>query len=297
MNTNAMKTDNRRAARIRRTVPRIFGKAAARAIVGVLLVFALVVSLAPILYMISMSFMSATDYFRSSIVPTALDFGNYTKAWTVAHMALFYKNSIIVTALSVVLALAIASLAAYTVSRYRFPGRNVAYYSLLIAMMIPTQIIIIPLFINLRTFHLLNTYFALISPYTALGFAFAMFILRRFLDVIPFSLQESALIDGANKMTIYWSIMLPMLRPAIATAAIFLFLNNWNEFLLALTYMSDVRFKTLPAGVYSLLSVEYYEDYTTFAAALVMFTVPVMIVYFTLQKQFIRSLVASAIKG
>jgi raffinose/stachyose/melibiose transport system permease protein len=164
-------------------------------------------------------------------------------------------------------------------------------------MMIPPQILLIPLFINLRTLELLNTYWALIGPYTALWFAFGMFILKGFFELIPTSIEESAIIEGAKKLRIFWSIMLPLARPAIATVVIFLFISNWNEFMLALTFITDVKYKTLPVGIYSLLSFEYYEDYTILAAALAMFTVPVMVVFFIFQKQFIKSLVAGAIKG
>src|SRR5215207_6812990 len=131
----------------------------------------------------------------------------------------------------------------------------------------------------MRALGLMNTPLALIGPYTGFGLAFGTFIMKSFFEELPKELEEAARIDGANDYRIFATIMLPLTRPALATIAIFLFLQNWNEFLFALTFITDESMRTLPTGIYSLISTEFYGNYLILAAALVLFSLPVLILY------------------
>ena len=170
------------------------------------------------------------------------------------------------------------------------------YGIVLIGLTIPLQIALIPLFINLRALGLLNTRLALIGPYTAFGLAFGTYIMKGFFQGLPRELEEAARLDGAGEFGIFARVMLPLTRPALATVAIFVFLQNWNEFLFALTFLTEGRMRTLPTGIYALLSSEFYGNYPILAASLVLFSAPVLVLYFVFQRQFVEGLTAGALK-
>ena len=195
-----------------------------------------------------------------------------------------------------VLTVVISAFAGYGLGRLEFWGKGYVYALILIGLTIPLQIALIPLFVNLRTFGLMNTPLALIGPYTAFGLAFGTYIMKAFFQELPKELEDAARIDGAGEFRIFWQIMLPLTRPALATISIFLFLQNWNEFLFALTFITESSMRTLPTGIYALLSNEFYGNYGLLAAALVLFSLPVLILYFIFQQQFIEGLTAGALK-
>src|SRR4030095_491509 len=201
-----------------------------------------------------------------------------------------------VSTVSMVATVAISALAGYGLGRIRFAGRGLVYGIVLIGLTIPLQIALIPLFMNLRTLGLLNTPFALIGPYTGFGLAFGTFIMKGFFEGLPRELEEAARLDGAGEFGIFARVMLPLTRPALATVAIFLFLQNWNEFLFALTFITEARMLTLPTGIYALLSSEFYGNYPILAASLVLFSAPVLVLYFLFQQQFVEGLTARALK-
>jgi raffinose/stachyose/melibiose transport system permease protein len=195
-----------------------------------------------------------------------------------------------------VVTVAISALAGYGLGRLEFLGKPYVYALILIGLTIPIQIALIPLFVNLRWLGLMNTPLALIGPYTAFGLAFGTYIMKAFFEELPRELEEAARIDGATDFRIFWQIMLPLTRPALATISIFLFLQNWNEFLFALTFITENSMRTLPTGIYTLISSEFYGNYGLLAAALVLFSLPVLILYFIFQQQFIEGLTAGALK-
>jgi ABC-type glycerol-3-phosphate transport system permease component len=262
----------------------------------VVLLLALGISIGPFLYMISMSLMDNQQLFNGTIMAWPWRFANYPEAWVKTKIGVLYWNSIYVSTVSMVLTVAISSLAGYGLGRLDFIGKSYIYVLILIGLTIPVQIALIPLFVNLRSLGLMNTPLALIGPYTAFGLAFGTYIMKAFFEELPRELEEAARIDGANDARIFWQIMLPLTRPALATVSIFLFLQNWNEFLFALTFITDSSMRTLPTGIYSLLSNEFYGNYPLLAAALVLFSLPVLVLYFLFQQQFIEGLTAGALK-
>lgn len=268
-----------------------------RGAVWAVLLAALALSLAPGLYMVGLSLMDNPQLFAGRLLPRPPHPENYPRAWVASNIGRLYWNSIYVSTISMVLTVAISALAGYGLGRIRFAGRGLVYGIVLIGLTIPLQIALIPLFINLRTLGLINTPFALIGPYTAFGLAFGTYIMTGFFRGLPRELDEAARIDGAGELQIFARVMLPLTRPALATVAIFVFLQNWNEFLFALTFITEGRMRTLPTGIYALLSSEFYGNYPILAASLVLFSVPVLVLYFLFQQQFIEGLTAGAVKN
>jgi raffinose/stachyose/melibiose transport system permease protein len=260
------------------------------------LLIALAISMAPAVYMLSMSFMDNPQLFAGRVIAWPLRGENYPQAWVASDIGRLYGNSIVVSTASMVLTVAISALAGYGLGRIRFAGRGLVYALVLVGLTIPLQIALIPLFINLRSLGLLNTRLALIGPYTGFGLAFGTYIMKGFFEGLPRDLEEAARLDGAGEFGIFARVMLPLTRPALATVAIFLFLQNWNEFLFALTFITESGMRTLPTGIYALLSSEFYGNYPILAAALVLFSVPVLVLYFLFQQQFIEGLTAGALK-
>jgi len=275
----------------RRAGSRVWGGAG-----WIVLAVALLISIGPGLYLISLSLMDSRQIFAGRIIPWPIHLSNYPTAWRATRIGELYKNSVLISTVSMVLTVAISAFAGYGLGRLQFIGRRFVYALILIGLTIPLQIALIPLFINLKALNLLNTPFALIGPYTGFGLAFGTFVMKGFFEKLPRELEEAARMDGASDFRIFAQIMLPLTRPALATVSIFLFLQNWNEFLFALTFITEERRRTLPTGIYALISTEFYGNYPLLAAALVIFSLPVLILYFLFQRQFIAGLTAGAVK-
>lgn len=267
------------------------------ALAWAVLIVALLISIGPGLYLISMSLMDTRQIFGGNLIAFPAHPENYPTAWRVTRIGMLYGNSLYISTVSMVLTVAFSALAGYGLGRLRFFGRGVIYAFILIGLTIPLQIALIPLFINLRALNLLNTPLALIGPYTGFGLAFGTYVMKGFFEKLPRELEEAARIDGASEFRIFAQVMLPLTRPALACIAIFLFLQNWNEFLFALTFITEENKRTLPTGIYALISTEFYGNFPLLAAALVIFSLPVLVLYFFFQRQFIAGLTAGAVKG
>ncbi len=186
---------------------------AGRAVLWAVLLGALALSLAPGLYMVSLSFMDNPQLFAGRVVPVPPHPENYPRAWVASNIGRLYWNSIYVSTVSMVVTVAISALAGYGLGRIRFAGRGVVYGIVLVGLTIPLQIALIPLFINLRTLGLINTPLALIGPYTAFGLAFGIYIMKGFFQGLPRELEEAARLDGAGEFRIFAWVMLPLTRP------------------------------------------------------------------------------------
>ncbi len=284
------------ASVVRRLPQAARGGRVGRGAAWAVLLVALGLSLAPGVYMVGLSFMDNPQLFAGRIVPWPPHPENYPRAWVASNIGRLYWNSIYVSTASMVVTVAISALAGYGLGRIRFAGRGIVYGIVLVGLTIPLQIALIPLFMNLRMLGLLNTPLALIGPYTAFGLAFGTYIMKGFFEGLPRDLEDAARLDGAGEFQIFARVMLPLTRPALATVAIFVFLQNWNEFLFALTFITEGRMRTLPTGIYALLSSEFYGNYPILAASLVLFSVPVLVLYFMFQRQFVEGLTAGALK-
>jgi ABC-type glycerol-3-phosphate transport system permease component len=226
---------------------------------------------------------------------------NYANAWVGGHFQSYFFNSVVMTVSTVLVTTFLAAMTAYAVSRFTFPLARPIFFYFLAGLMIPIQLAIVPLFFEMKSFHLLDTRHGLFLVYLAFGFPFAVFVLTGFFKTLPSSLHESALLDGASEFQAFWHVMLPLARPGLITVAIFLFLGNWNEFFVAFMTISGRNaesIQTLPLGIAKITIVSNYRsDWGMAFAGLVMMMLPTLIAYIFLQKHLTKGITAGAIKG
>lgn len=256
-----------------------------------------IINIIPFFWMIVDSFKTEQEYAANPFsIPTELQFSNYAKAWEVANMDTYFLNSIIVTVVSLVLTVLLGSLAAYFLARFNFKLRGATYAIFLLGMVVPIHATLIPIFLIMRNLHLLDTHLSLILPYTAFHLSLTIFILEGFMRGFPKDLEESGVMDGAGVFKIFWSIILPITRPAISTVVILNFIYNWNEYLFALVLISSSSLKTLPLGLANFVGIET-ASLTLQMAALTIALIPIIIFYLLLQKQLVNGMTAGAVKG
>lgn len=234
------------------------------------------------------------------ILPHVLQWQNYLVAWTSISFGLYFQNSLIVTVLTLGGGTTSAFAVAYGFARFRFPGRSALFALCLSTMILPPEVTIIPLFIVFKDIHWTDSLKPLIVPSFFGGGAFSIFLLRQFILTLPFELDEAAMIDGANRLRILWSVIIPNSKPAIATVAIFSFIFHWNDFFGPLIFLNSPEKFTIPLGLYSLKS--YVGDPGEpkdhlLMAGTVIATLPVIIVFFAAQRYFIQGIVTTGLKG
>ncbi|MBI2939585.1 MAG: carbohydrate ABC transporter permease [Chloroflexi bacterium] len=252
--------------------------------------------LVPVIHMISTSLKGDMEsYANAGLIPWTIDVAKYATVWQQTNVPLLGFNSLVVTTATTLLVLFVGSLAAYAFSRLRFFGRGPLLVVFLAGLMLPGAAVIVPLYQMNRTLGTMNTYPALIGPYVAFGLPFAILLLRNYFDTLPREIEESARIDGASTFAVYWRILLPLTRPVLATVAIFQALAAWNEFLLALLFMTKAHVRTLPLAAVVFTSL-YQTRYEHMFALLVMMTIPVVALYLVMQRHFIGGLTAGAVK-
>jgi raffinose/stachyose/melibiose transport system permease protein len=262
---------------------------------GVLVFFALFAIL-PFFWMWSAAFRKSREIFLDPFgLPTSLDFTNLINAWTVGRFNTYIINSLIVTIPTVIGVVALSSLAGYALARYQFRGRSIVFYMFLVGVTVPFQSIMIPLYYNLRDLNLLGTYWAMILPATGLGMSFGVFLMQAFFRGLPDEIADAGRVDGCNEFQAFFSIMLPLARPAISSLIVFQFMWSWNAFLMPLLYLQSESLRTLPLGL-MFFQGRYTSDYGLLAAGVTISTVPLIVVYMIFQKQFIQGLTAGAVK-
>lgn len=251
----------------------------------------------PLFWMVYTSFKSNQDISMNTFaLPVKLHFENYAEAWQTARMGEYFLNSIFVTVAAIVITVLIGASAAFILSKFKFRLQKLVYTSFIIGMLIPLQSVLVPLFIQMRSLKLLDSLWSLILSYTAFGLPITIFVLESFIRAFPDEIIEAAVIDGSSVPRMFFRIILPMSRPAIASVTILSFLNNWKEFSFALIFISDEAKKTLPLGLYNFLGAET-NNYAGLTAALVIASIPVLIVYLFMQEQVINGMTAGAVKG
>jgi multiple sugar transport system permease protein len=227
-------------------------------------------------------------------IPDPFVFQNYVNAWTSVPFATGYINSTIVTVTVVVANLLTCSMAAYAFARIEFPFRHTLFILFLATLMVPEQVTIIPLYIIIESVGLIDTLLSLIIPY-ALFNAFGVFLLRQFIKSLPVDLEEAAIVDGANRWTIYWRIVLPLIRPALAAFGIFTFLFQWNNFFRPLIFLSSIDKYTVPLAI-NFFRGQYATDFALLMAGSAISIVPVLIVYAIGQRQIIEGIATTGLK-
>jgi ABC-type glycerol-3-phosphate transport system permease component len=238
---------------------------------------------------------------------------NYRTAWVESNFSRYFLNSIIVTGASLLGILAFGAMAAYVLARFTFRGSTLLYLFFISGMMIPAQLVLIPLFFQFTTLsewgsavlrpfgyelHLHDSLSGLIIIYIALSLPFTILVLTGFFRTLPGTLREAAIIDGCGEAGVFWHIMLPLARPGMVTAAIFNFIGLWNEYLFALVIVNSEAKRTLPLGLASIsMQAQYKTDFGLLFAALVIVLVPTILVYMVLQRRLTSGITVGALKG
>ena len=224
-------------------------------------------------------------------------FGNYIKVLKNYHLGRNFFNSLIVVLSSVFLLLVVCSPAAYVLSRIRFKGSTFLSRMFILGMGVPYQLLLVPLFFMMAAIHMINTLSGLVLLYVALSIPFTVFIMQGFFKTLPHELEEAAMIDGCNPIETFFRIMLPLGRPALVTAGIFNFIFLWNEFLLALTFVSNTAKFTLSVGIYGLQgSMQYTGDWVALFSGFVVVALPTLVVFMVMSRRVIEGLTMGAVK-
>lgn len=267
-------------------------------IIYIILVFGAIIAIIPFLYMFSTSLKDQVFVFEipPRLIPKDPVIQNYVVAWNAGGFKQYFFNSLIVAISTVVLTLLFSSMLAYVFARFKFPGNNILFYSLLITLMIPAIVYIIPEFILMKRLHLLNSLFGLILVYTSAQLPLHTFFLKGFFEEIPKELEDAAKIDGCNIIRMYWQIMLPLAKPALATLCIFSFLFSWDEFIVALTMINDVNKRTLPVGL-MMFHGQYITKWGLVFAASIIAIFPIIAVFIIFQRHFVKGIITSGLKG
>jgi multiple sugar transport system permease protein len=253
-------------------------------------------ALAPLAWMVAASFMptgAATTY-PPMVVPHPATFAHYRELFTRLDVARDLGNSALIAVLITASSLAINSMAGYAFAKLRFPGRERLFRLLLLGLFIPPQVAMLPLFILMRQLHLVNSYAAVVLP--SMASVFGIFLIRQYVLGIPDELLDAARVDGASEFRIYWSVILPLAAPVLVTLAVFVFMSAWNDFMWPLIVLTDNAKYTLPVGLAN-LSREHVQDTELMMAAAVVTLLPVLLLFLSLQRYYIRGITSGAVKG
>jgi raffinose/stachyose/melibiose transport system permease protein len=261
------------------------------------LVVACLIVLVPIAYAVIASFKDVPEFFANPFgLPENWRWQNYVRAWTEAKIAVTLPNSIIVTALSVVASTSLSGLVAYGISRRTRPFAMALYVLFVSGMLVPVQMIILPLFVFLKAVGLFGTVFTVVFPYTALGLPLGVLILTPLVAALPRDLSDAARVDGASELQIFWRVILPLMRPGLASVAILNGVWMWNEFFIPLILSVKSSTQTLPVGIMSFVGV-YSTEWGLVFASVVVAAAPIVIAYLLMTRQFVAGLTAGALKG
>ncbi|HYQ66676.1 carbohydrate ABC transporter permease [Actinophytocola sp.] len=271
-----------------------------------LLVWGLLTTL-PLLWAIVSSFKTNREFLVSPWgLPSVARFENFARAWTAANIGQYFLNSVIVVVISVPLTMLFGAMAAYVLSRYRFPGNRIIYFAFVGGLIFPVFLALVPLFFvvrNLGTLPVvgevlgLNSYLSLALVYVAFSMPFTVFFLTAFFRTQPTSIAEAAIIDGCSHFGLFFRVMLPMARPGLISIGLFNVLGHWNQYVLPVVLMNDPDRKVLAQGLAALaISQGYRGDWTALFAGLVIALLPVLIVYILFQKQVQAGLTAGVLK-
>ena len=255
-----------------------------------------VVIAAPLLWIILNSFKTNQEMFMDSLaLPEVWQFGNYATAWSMG-LYRYFGNSVLVSAIALVGILVLASFLAYGLTRFRAKGSNIIFIIVLGGMALSEQIALVPLYNILQALHLYDTYAAVILPYIAFRIPFTVFLMRAYFITIPEELEEAAVVDGYNSLQIFTKIIVPISKPIFASCAIVNLNFVWNEFLFANVFLSDKAIQTIPIGLMTFKG-DLKVDYTTTLAGLIIASMPLIILFLLMSKQFVRGLTSGAVKG
>jgi putative chitobiose transport system permease protein len=267
-----------------------------KAILYTILIILLIISVGPFLWLLSTALKSSTENlfkFPPDLLPKHPTLDSMKAVFKTIPFMTYLINSVIIALIQVVLNVVLACLAAYPLARMKFKGKNIIFTGILSTMMIPFQVTMIPIFVLISKIGLKNSYAGVILPFAVT--AFGIFLIRQAFLTIPVSIEEAAYIDGCNAFQIWYKILLPLIKPPIATLAIFTFVNSWGDFLWPLLVLSDKSKYTLPLGVQDLQGT-FATDWRLIAAGAVLSMIPIIIFFIATQKYFMEGATAGGVK-
>jgi len=255
-----------------------------------------VVTLFPLFWMLSASFMSTGEAatFPPHLVPHAATLDQYRQLFLRLNLGRAFFSSAFIATIVTISSVLFGSMAGYAFAKLRFGGRDRLFGLLLTAVVIPPQVAMLPLFLLMKKLHLVNSYWGAIVP--SMATMFGIFLIRQFMLSVPQDLLEAARLDGAGELRIYWSVVMPLARPILATLATFMFMSTWNDFMWPLIILSDQAHYTLPVALAN-LSGEHVQDTELMMAGAVVTVLPVLAVFIALQRYYIAGLMAGSVKG
>ena len=261
------------------------------------LIFNAIIILLPIFFLFNSSVRETNDFARNPLILARKPYWkNFSDVWANGLFATHLKNSIIVTGGSLILILVLALGAGFVLGRYEFKGQNLVMGFVLTGMLIPAKLAILPLFIQLKWMHLLDSHLGLILVYTAGALPAAIFIMSGFFKALPADLDNAARIDGANEVQLLRRVLIPLVKPGLSIVAIYSAIPIWNDFFLPLVFLQDPEKKTIMQGL-TVFFGEYANQWGALFAGLTLAALPVIILYLILSEQFIKGLTAGAVKG
>lgn len=262
----------------------------------IILIANTVIMLAPIVIMVFSAFKTTPQIFQSPFsIPDFTHLGNFLKIWTQTNFLRYLLNSFLVTGVSMALILTLGTMAAYAIGRYQFRGSTFILMFFIAGLTLPLKLAIIPLFMLMRDLSILNNQLSLIFVYTAMGLPTTVFIMTGFIRTLPNELEDAARMDGASEARIMWSIMLPLVRPAMVIAGIQNVVPIWNDFFFPLVFIQNDDLKTLPQGLTTFMG-EYTTDWGVLFSGLTLSAAPIILIYIVLSKQFIAGMTSGAVK-
>jgi arabinogalactan oligomer/maltooligosaccharide transport system permease protein len=267
------------------------------------LVVICLVTLYPVLWVVGLALSPSQGFtpglWPLPLHPTLSNFAELLGAADKDGHLLFWRqlaNSVLISALTTAVGMCLSMTAAYAMSRFAFAGRKLGLTALLATQMFPATMMSVPLYAIMNRLHLLNSLAGLVLVYSTSAIPFCVWMLKGYFDTIPRDLEEAALLDGASHGQIFWRVVLPLARPALAVTALFSFMTAWNEFILAATFLDDATKFTLPVALQRFVG-EYKTEWGHFAAGALVVSAPVMAVFFALQKHLVGGLTAGGVKG
>lgn len=267
-------------------------------IVQILMTFVALLYLAPLAIILNYSFKTKKELYLSSplALPQSLNLENYIKAFDKLNMKATFFNTLFYTAVSVLILAILCGTTAWAIARCKHKLFKFFYVYFIVGILIPYQALFLPIYTIGYKLNLTNTRYGIIFMYVATGISFGVFLMTSFMSTVPIELEESARIDGCSVFKTYFTIVLPLLKPSMATLVIMQAFQIWNDYLLASLYVSKKQLKTLTVAISSLFSAQS-SDYTTAMAAIVISVVPIAILFLSLQKYFIKGMTVGAVKG
>ncbi|HEV2375475.1 MAG TPA: carbohydrate ABC transporter permease [Streptosporangiaceae bacterium] len=250
----------------------------------------------PLIWMVLTSLRPGNTVFGGPIIPKRFTLSSYAFVWTKLDILHFFLNSVYITGVTLVIVLAASTLAGYGFARLRFRGSGVVFGALLSTLFLPSAAILIPVFVELKFFHLIGSQMGLILLYSGTNVAFAVLLMRVFFERLPRELVDAARIDGAGDLRIFWRVMLPLAGPGVVTVSIIQVLTTWNELLFANSLIQQPNLLPIQPELYTLVG-QYTTNWPAVTAAFTIASIPMIVIYIVLQRRFIAGLTAGALNG